>query len=243
VLASAAAIALGVYALPVYEIYKVGEELHWKVGLDFFGAFGLSLVFVPHFNNQDGGEELDTSRCFMGQSRFARLMELLPPELNVVGIDEKTALLIDLQAGACQVSGLGGVTLLHTGHRHPAHAAAELSGSGLAEVAEERDAHVHMYPNGASFPIQFLGDFRLPEPGAGLPEEVWRQALAAQAELEALSAATTIAIPAEVMALVGERELARARKDWSAADALRLQIAALGWLVKDTPQGPLVEKQ
>jgi cysteinyl-tRNA synthetase len=45
------------------------------------------------------------------------------------------------------------------------------------------------------------------------------------------------------MALVGERELARARKDWSAADALRLQIAALGWLVKDTPQGPLVEKQ
>ena len=34
VLASAAAIAVGRYALPVYEIYKVGEEPHWVEGLD-----------------------------------------------------------------------------------------------------------------------------------------------------------------------------------------------------------------
>ena len=77
-LASAAVIAISAYALPVYEIYKVGEDLHWKPGLDFFGMYGLPLVFIPHWNNNDGGEELDTSRCFMGQQRFARLVELLP---------------------------------------------------------------------------------------------------------------------------------------------------------------------
>jgi hypothetical protein len=36
VLASSAAVAASACALPVYEIYKVGEDLHWKAGLDFF---------------------------------------------------------------------------------------------------------------------------------------------------------------------------------------------------------------
>ena len=61
---------VGSYALPVYEIYKVGEDLHWKDGLDFFGMYGLSLVLIPHWNNREGGAELDTSRCFMGQRAF-----------------------------------------------------------------------------------------------------------------------------------------------------------------------------
>ena len=73
VFASAAAIAVGQYALPVYEIYKAGHDLHWQPGLDLFGPFGLRVVFVPHWNNSEGGAELDTSRCFMGQARFAEL--------------------------------------------------------------------------------------------------------------------------------------------------------------------------
>jgi cyanophycinase-like exopeptidase len=36
VFASAASIAIGSYALPVYEIYKVGETPDWMKGLDFF---------------------------------------------------------------------------------------------------------------------------------------------------------------------------------------------------------------
>jgi hypothetical protein len=73
-LASAATVAVSSLALPVYEIFKVGEDLHWKEGLDFFGLYGLPLVFIPHWNNNDGGEGLDTSRCFMGVSRFNRLL-------------------------------------------------------------------------------------------------------------------------------------------------------------------------
>ncbi len=41
-LASAATVAFSACALPVYEIYKVGEDLHWIEGLDFFKLYGLT---------------------------------------------------------------------------------------------------------------------------------------------------------------------------------------------------------
>ncbi|HRJ76582.1 MAG TPA: hypothetical protein PLX90_11320, partial [Anaerolineales bacterium] len=68
--ASAATISLGKWVLPVYEIYKVGEDVHVKDGLDLFSDFDLHLSFIPHWNNAEGGADLDTSRCFMGKERF-----------------------------------------------------------------------------------------------------------------------------------------------------------------------------
>jgi hypothetical protein len=62
VLASAAAIAAGAYALPVYEIYKVGEDLSWKPGRTCSGPYGRSVAIIPHWNNRNGGDELDTTR-------------------------------------------------------------------------------------------------------------------------------------------------------------------------------------
>jgi len=233
-LASAAAIAISCCALPVYEIFKVGDDLHWKEGLNLFGLYGLQLVFVPHWNNAEGGAELDTSRCFMGQARFARLMQMLPAELTVVGLDESTALLIDPQNGQCHVSGLGGVTLLHTGHNHPGYAP-NLAGSGLDEIAEQRNGHVHYYHNGERFPLSEIGPFRPYHPQANLPSTAWQRALqASQSEAPSAPAGP----PPQVVALVQERQAARQRKDWPASDALRQQIAALGWDVKDTPNGP-----
>ena len=43
--------------------------------------------------------------------------------------------------------------------------------------------------------------------------------------------------PPEVVALAERRAAARAARDFAASDALRDEIAALGWLVKDTPDG------
>jgi hypothetical protein len=209
--------------------------------LDLFGLYGLQLVFVPHWNNQEGGAELDTSRCFMGQARFAQLMEILPEEHTVVGLDEKTALVISPESGECQVIGLGGVTLLHTGHVHPRRARAPgLAGSGLAEIAEQRDGHVHYYRNGQSFPLSEIGPFRAYHPEASLPPEIWQRALqAAQPAAPEAPAGP----PAEILALVQEREAARQRKDWPASDALRQQIAALGWELQDTKDGPVITKK
>jgi cysteinyl-tRNA synthetase len=44
--------------------------------------------------------------------------------------------------------------------------------------------------------------------------------------------------PAEAQQLMGEREAARAERDWARADQLREQLHALGWTVRDGPEGP-----
>ncbi len=194
VFASAATVATSLYSIPVYEIYKVGDDLHWKEGLDFFGSYGLPLVFVPHWNNKDGGEELDTSRCFMGKPRFAGLIDMIPSELTILGIDEQTALIVDPQACTCQVVGIGGVTLLHAGPAHSNAARTEsLTGTGLDEMAETRQAHVHQYKNGQFFSLQRIGPFKEPEVGSGIPEDVWKQALEARRQRQEADEA-----PAEV---------------------------------------------
>ena len=98
-LSSSAPISFGAYTLPVYEIYKAGLDLHWIDGLNFFGAFGLSLSFVTHWNNRDGGDELDTSCCYIGWERFNQLLPNLPQDHTLVGIDEHTALTLDFMQG------------------------------------------------------------------------------------------------------------------------------------------------
>lgn len=210
VLASAAAIAVSALALPVYEIYKVGEDPHWKPGLDLFAPYGLSLVFVPHWNNTDGGQELDTSRCFMGRERFEPLRRSLPAEVTVVGIDEQTALVLDLAAGRGEVVGSGQVTVL-------------------------RGDEEHMVARNRAFDLALLGAVRLPEPSVGIPAAVWQ---AAQEAARREAQPSPPPIPAAVHGLVEQRQAARERRDWTEADALRRQIEALGWEVQDTPEGP-----
>ena len=50
-------------------------------------------------------------------------------------------------------------------------------------------------------------------------------------------------IPAEVMELVEKRALAKKEKDWASADAYRKQIDEMGYLLKDTPAGPSLQKK
>ncbi len=115
-LSSAAVLAISALTLPVYEIYKVGEDLHWVKGLNFFENYGLSIVFVPHWNNKDGGSDLDTSRCFMGLERFNKLGRMLPPEITLIGIDEQTAVCINFRgSNSCNIFGKGSVTIKQDG--------------------------------------------------------------------------------------------------------------------------------
>lgn len=211
VLASAATLAVSRFTLPVYEIYKVGQDLHWQFGLDLLGAYGLPLVIIPHWNNQDGGEALDTSRCFMGRARFAQLLALLPAGNTVLGLDEHTALVIDLAAGTGRVMGRGRVVLLR--------------GTTRQEFAA-----------GQTFPLTLLGPFALPpDPAGGIPAGVWQSMINAQ---QAAQAATPPQPPDSVLALMADRSTARQQKEWATADRLRDQIATLGWQVLDTPDGP-----
>jgi hypothetical protein len=208
--ASAAAIASGAYTLPVYEIYKVGEDLHWVEGLDLFGAYGLSLTIVSHWDNNEGGAELDTRCGLMGRARFQQLVAMLPAGMTIVGIDEHTALTMDLQAKDCQVMGRGGVTLI-------------------------RDGEEARYEAGSGFDASELGDLHVPDLRTGIPEDVWTRVLAAEGESQ--EEQNREPTP-EVLSLLEEREAARARRDWATSDELRERIDALGWQVRDTSSGP-----
>lgn len=114
VAASAAALTVGRFTLPVYEIYKVGEVLHWVEGMNILQHFGFNLVVIPHWNNAEGGTH-DTRFCFMGESRFEKLESLLPEDVSIFGLDEHTACLLDLDKNEAVIKGLGTVTLQRRG--------------------------------------------------------------------------------------------------------------------------------
>ncbi len=212
-LASAATIAVGAYALPVYEIYKVGEDVHWKRGLNLLKDFNLHLVFIPHWNNSDGGINLDTSRCFIGKQRFEALVRRLPGYVTIIGIDEKTGLIFDFAQECCQVIGIGQVTLLQNGK----------------EI---------VLSSGRSYPLTTFGKFRIPTLGAYVDPQVWNKALD-----RIKRKGEPVEPSREVLRLVEERAVARSREDWTEADRLREQIRLLGWRVLDTPRGPKLERE
>ena len=108
--ASAAALTLGRFTLPVYEIYKVGEDPRWLDGLDILGEIGVNVALIPHFNNAEGGHH-DTRFCYMGERRLAMLERELPADVYVLGVDEHTGMVIDLDAETVTVVGKGVVTI------------------------------------------------------------------------------------------------------------------------------------
>lgn len=113
--ASAAALTLGAFTVPVYEIYKVGEDPHWLDGLDLVGAVtGIKAAVIPHFNNAEGGTH-DTRFCYLGEERLQTMEAKLPEGAVVIGIDEHTGLQLDLEAETASVVGLGTVTVRRDG--------------------------------------------------------------------------------------------------------------------------------
>ncbi len=114
VFSSAAALTLGAATVPVYEIYKVGSAPHWLDGLDVLSEIGLNVAVIPHYDNAEGGNH-DTHFCYLGERRLSMLEPLLPPGAFVLGIDEHTGVVMDLDADTAEIVGKGGVTLRRDG--------------------------------------------------------------------------------------------------------------------------------
>jgi hypothetical protein len=112
--ASAAACTLGSHALPVYEIYKVGSDPVWLEGLGILGEAGIEGAVIPHFNNAEGGTH-DTRYCYMGERRLCLLESMLEPRAAILGVDEHTACILDLEADTVTVRGSGAVTVRRRG--------------------------------------------------------------------------------------------------------------------------------
>lgn len=114
---SAAALTLGEFTLPVYEIYKVGEEPAWREGLGVVNSLlGITAAVIPHFNNREGTNH-DTRFCYMGQRRLDLLESYLPVDAYVIGVDEHTGIILDLEAKTAKVVGIGTVTVRQAGRQ------------------------------------------------------------------------------------------------------------------------------
>lgn len=160
--ASAAALTVGSFTLPVYEIYKSGEDLHWIEGLNLLGQFGIRAAVIPHWNNAEGGTH-DTRFCYMGEPRFRELEAMLPPEALVIGLDEHTACIMDLEKEEALVRGIGRV-VVRTRTMEAAFAKGERFPLGLlrGETAEQAER------------LSLLREEAAQEPPAAPQESFWQ---------------------------------------------------------------------
>ena len=261
VLASAAAATLGDWALPVYEVYKVGQPPHWNAGLGLMDRLlGWRCVVIPHYDNQEGGTH-DTRYCYLGARRLA----VIEPELGeafILGIDEHTALLLDLDDSVAVVAGRGVLTLrvqgiettfpsgsrltieqvdacvanLRAGRREPVIGSDSASVSDpLPETTDrtERDGRDDL----ADLPTAALAEIVLAElPATASRERAALVALVDRAAGATLDRGHALAGPV-VDALVRVRAGARAEGDWERSDELRDVIATIGVEVRDTRDG------
>src|SRR5450432_1501645 len=254
VFASAAALTLGVVTVPVYEIYKVGETPRWLDGLDIFGrATGLSAAIVPHWNNAEGGTH-DTRFCYLGERRLRVLENLLPDGAFVLGVDEHTGLVIDLDTGAADVVGRGSVTVRSNGREWSLPTGSSTTLAEIADYAEvEQSSPASTQPAGLA-----------PSAVAALEHALEQRdvptALALVAELDRIASTTeqrqvaasylarciaalggsgdvTAAVTPYVELLLAQRARARDDKRWNDSDAIRDGLRSLGIEVRDGSDG------
>jgi cyanophycinase-like exopeptidase len=144
VMGSAAAVTLGSHAVPVYEVYKVGAEPEWVPGLDLLRELtALPAAVIPHYDNREGGTH-DTRFCYLGETRLAALEDQLPDDIGVLGVDEHTAALLDVEARTLTVAGSGVVTVRRRGRSHTFAANESVGFDDLAALLRgDSDAPAH----------------------------------------------------------------------------------------------------
>jgi hypothetical protein len=215
-MASAAALTLGRYTIPVYEIYKVGEAPRWLEGLDLLTPLGLPVAVVPHYDNAEGGNH-DTRFCYMGERRFAMLEAELPPDVFILGVDGHTALVLDLDAGSGSVVGLGTVTVRKDGRSHVFPAGSEISIAEIVAAAHGGAGAAGSEGTPAEVPVITAADSSAP-----LRDEVTRLEGIFSASLEECDA------PAAVRAILALEETIQAwSHDTDQSDALATARSAL----------------
>ena len=254
VFASAAAIGIGCHALPVYEIYKAGDEVDWIDGLDLLGLFRLKLAIVPHWNNAEG-DSFDTRYCYMGEPRLKMLEALLPFDVVVLGIDEHTACTFDPAAQTFAVAGTGQVTVRYGGREtaYPAGSTASFAKLRAANLGQtESAAEPEPAPTAPPPTPELLNTTRYleeiaramvesgGEPGAN--RTLIDHAHETMHELAQGWRATDNLLPAEntdalVELLVTTRTQLRAAKQFALADEVRKALTNLGIVLEDTPDG------
>jgi hypothetical protein len=115
----------------------------------------------------------------------------------------------------------------------------EVQTVGVSSVSLVRDCDPKILPSGITFPLDEIGTFTLSDgPSTGISPIAWEMVQSNPTP----DSVAEIVPPADVLRLAEERQSARERKDWAAADTYRKELAILGWVVQDTPDGPKLTK-
>jgi cyanophycinase-like exopeptidase len=207
VFASAAAVGLGRAAVPVYEIYKVGQAPHWVDGLDLMSVAGIDAAVIPHFDNAEGGTH-DTRFCYLGARRLAQMERQLDAGTVVVGVDEHTALILDLDADTASVRGRGQVTVRRAGRL------------------------VRTIPSGEQIALGALTSEQAATPSSGVSQSVERGADSAHAGDDAT--AITLSEQTRESARAFDAALDRGDGDAAATAILELEAAIADWSADTT---------
>jgi cyanophycinase-like exopeptidase len=227
---SAAAATLGAFSPPIYEIYKVGAAPYWNKGLDVLAPFGLRCVVIPHFDNNEGAN-YDTSCCYLGLRRLELMEETLPESVATLGVDEHTALLLDLDADTLRVLGRsrgfwrinGSIEILENG-----------STTSLTEL-RSLDAAVPR-PTTITSPVTIAKPSDLAERArSGGPDAV--EALAELVRMSATGSEGFVDPRPLVEGILAARESARSSGQYALADQLRDALVRAGIEVQDSPEG------
>jgi hypothetical protein len=203
-LGSAAAVLAGQFALPVYEIYKGGADAYWLAGLDLLGTLtGLEAAVIPHYDNNEGGH-YDTRFCYMGEQRLEGLEAQLPENTGILGIDEHTAVLIDVDAATVEVVGNGSMTLR-------AHAVSQRFGAGTVLSLAETSAMLRGATDEVSPTVVAAAVHDLPAPDDLASASLRTIADGARAEFDAALADRDVD-----RAIAAVLDLEQAMLEWSA---------------------------
>lgn len=252
VFASAAAMSLGSHVMPVYEMYRVGEEPHWRPGLDVIGgALGVKAAVIAHFDNAEGGNH-DTRYCFAGAERFERLASLLPEDTGIIGVDEHTAVVIDLDAETVAVQGRGALTLRAPGgqaetvvNAGDSMALADLRALFVPAEAKHQSATEADVEAAIAKIEQLLEshsyiaavDLLLELDEQGVDHMLLRPLVVRMGKLATGDAASQEQVGRLLQLIIELRASARADKRWADADVIRDRLAAMGVTLSDGPEG------
>lgn len=229
--ASAAALTLGAFTAPIYEVYKVGvEEPHWREGLNVFAAFGLNCVIIPHFDNNEGGN-YDTRYCYLGEKRLLELEGQLPEGVATLGVDEHTALIFDLTGNTVSVKGRSnGYWRLHGESRVLENASTTSLDDLRTLTPPPARLPVSKPTSSLNRPVE-LGEVAAKGGEPGL------EALAQLVQLATTGGEGFIDPTSLVEGILSARVSARATAQYDLADELRDTLLKAGIDVQDSPDG------
>ena len=238
VFSSAAALTLGKVTVPVYEVYKVGADPYWLEGLDVLAEVGLDVAVIPHYDNAEGGNH-DTRFCYLGERRLAMLEPELPEGCFVLGIDEHTGVVMDLDADTAEIVGKGAVTIRRAGESFRIESGQTIPIDTLREGARISGSHVagaHLSDAGA--PGSDLGQ----TPGqSGGGKEQGALSGSTQQGATPTDIIDSLASAAKVHEAEFDAALAARDADGAVAAILQLESAIVEWS-RDTLQSDDVDR-